>query len=259
MFSQPVVIAALHSNCSRSLFQDARMIDSAQFQTAESEVDHFGSLRMSPAHAPATRGASRWLKRCFEVMFALAVLVIASPVILLIAIIIRLDSPGPALFFQKRLGKDGKTFTFLKFRTLYVDARQRFPELYAYQYSPEELSDLRFKVDEDPRVTRQGTWLRRTSLDELPNFWNVLTGDMALVGPRPEIPEMLPYYKGDMLLKFSVRPGVTGPAQISGRGRLTFFDTVGFDLDYVRKQSFLYDMQILLTTLRKVLVQDGAF
>jgi lipopolysaccharide/colanic/teichoic acid biosynthesis glycosyltransferase len=187
------------------------------------------------------------------------VLVIASPVILLIAIIIRLDSPGPALFFQKRVGKNGKTFTFLKFRTLYVDARQRFPELYRYQYTPDELVDLRFKVDEDPRVTRQGNWLRRTSLDELPNFWNVLKGDMALVGPRPEIPEMLPYYTGDMLQKFSVRPGVTGPAQVSGRGRLTFFDTVEFDLEYVRRQSFAYDMRILLTTVRMVLAQDGAF
>jgi len=150
-------------------------------------------------------------------------------------------------------------FRFVKFRTLYADARERFPELYAYRYTPEQLNDLKFKVDADPRVTRCGNWLRRTSLDELPNFWNVLTGDMALVGPRPEIPEMLPYYRGEMLLKFSVRPGVTGPAQISGRGRLTFFDTVAYDVDYARKRSFLYDVKVILTTIRKVVVQDGAF
>ncbi len=235
------------------------MSESTRLQSDETEVDTAGSFRRDLRHTPISRSAARLLHRSFEIVFASAVLAIASPVILLIAIIIRLDSPGPALFFQKRVGKNGKTFTFLKFRTLYVDARQRFPELYRYQYTPDQLVDLRFKVDKDPRVTRQGNWLRRTSLDELPNFWNVLKGDMALVGPRPEIPEMLPYYTGDMLQKFSVRPGVTGPAQVSGRGRLTFFDTVEFDLEYVRRQSFAYDMRILLTTVRMVLAQDGAF
>lgn len=199
------------------------------------------------------------LQRLLEIGTSLALLLVSLPIMLLIGLIIRLDSPGPALFFQKRLGEAGKLFTFVKFRTLYVDAREQFPELYAYKYSAEQLIDLKFKVDEDPRVTRCGTWLRRTSLDELPNFWNVLTGDMALVGPRPEIPEMLPYYRGDMLMKFSVRPGVTGPAQISGRGRLSFYDTVAFDLDYVKHRSFRRDIGLLLATLRKVILQDGAF
>lgn len=235
------------------------MSKSTRLQSAETKVEKAGSIRRELLHSPVGRSAARLLYRSFEIVFSSAVLVLGSPVILLIAIIIRMDSAGPALFFQKRVGKNGKTFTFLKFRTLYVDARQRFPELYRYQYTPEQLVDLRFKIDKDPRVTRQGNWLRRTSLDELPNFWNVLKGDMALVGPRPEIPEMLPYYTGEMLQKFSVRPGVTGPAQVSGRGRLTFFDTVEFDLEYVRRQSFAYDMRILLTTLRMVLAQDGAF
>lgn len=199
------------------------------------------------------------LQRLLEIGLGLLFLVLSLPVMLLIGLIIRLDSPGPALFFQKRLGQAGKPFTFVKFRTLYVDARERFPDLYAYKYSAEQLIDLKFKVDEDPRVTRCGTWLRRSSLDELPNFWNVLTGDMALVGPRPEIPEMLPYYRGDMLMKFSVRPGVTGPAQISGRGRLSFYDTVAFDLDYVKHRSFRCDIGLLLATVRKVILQDGAF
>jgi lipopolysaccharide/colanic/teichoic acid biosynthesis glycosyltransferase len=114
------------------------------------------------------------------------------------------------------MGINRKPFRFVKFRTLYADARQRFPKLYSYQYTAEELEQLKFKVEDDPRVTPQGRWMRRSTLDELPNFWNVLTGDMALVGPRPEIPEMLRYYHGDMLLKFTVRPGITGMAQISG-------------------------------------------
>ena len=198
-------------------------------------------------------------QRAFEVVFAAVALVTTLPLMLLIALVIRLDSPGPALFFQQRVGRCGRSFRFVKFRTLYADARQRWPRLYAYQYRPEELGEMKFKVDSDPRVTRVGTWLRKSSLDELPNFWNVLTGDMALVGPRPEIPEMLRYYQGEMLFKFSVRPGVTGPAQISGRGRLKFYDTVEHDLAYVRQRSFRYDIWTIWQTLKKVVVRDGAF
>ncbi len=207
----------------------------------------------------ATPGNVSLGQRLFEVAFAVIVLVVTLPLMLLIALIIRLDSPGPVLFFQKRIGKGGKPFTFVKFRTLYADARTRFPELYAYKYSPEEMGELKFKVDNDPRVTRQGAWLRNTSLDELPNFWNVLTGDMALVGPRPEIPEMMGYYHDEMLLKFSVRPGVTGPAQIFGRGRLKFYQTVDYDLEYIQKRSVRYDLWVLFETLKKVLMRDGAF
>lgn len=209
-------------------------------------------------HAESSRLRSR-IQRIVEIFVAFCILLATLPAMLLIALVIRIDSPGPVLFFQQRLGRGGKLFRFVKFRTLYADARTRFPELYAYQYSPEELSDLKFKIDNDPRVTRCGVWLRKSSLDELPNFWNVLTGEMALVGPRPEIPEMLRYYRGDMLKKFSVRPGVTGPAQISGRGRLKFYDTVEFDLEYIQKRSFKYDVWVMCETIRKVLLRDGAF
>jgi lipopolysaccharide/colanic/teichoic acid biosynthesis glycosyltransferase len=178
---------------------------------------------------------------------------------LLIGLIIWLDTGGPILFFQRRLAIGARTFRFIKFRTLYADAKQRFPELYAYQYTPQQLAELRFKVEDDPRVTPQGRWLRKSSLDELPNFWNVITGEMALVGPRPEIPEMLPYYTGDMLLKFTVRPGVTGVAQISGRGRLGFHETVALDVEYARNRSFAYDMKILLKTIWMIIKRDGAF
>jgi len=162
------------------------------------------------------------LTRCVEVVIALAALSILLPVKIIVALIIKLGSPGPALFFQKRLGLGAREFRFVKYRTLYADARDRFPELYQYSYSPHDLKELHFKVTNDPRVTPQGRWLRKSTLDELPNFWCLLTGEMALVGPRPEIPEMLPYYKGRMLKKFAVRPGITGLAQVSGRGRLSF-------------------------------------
>jgi lipopolysaccharide/colanic/teichoic acid biosynthesis glycosyltransferase len=108
-------------------------------------------------------------------------------------------------------------------------------------------------------VTRAGEWLRRTTLDELPNFWNVLTGDMALVGPRPEIPEMLPYYSDEHLIKFSVQPGITGVAQISGRGRLRFLATAQLDAEYAANPSLQLDLRILGRTLSLILRQDGAF
>lgn len=197
--------------------------------------------------------------RAFEIVVALLVLLTTWPIILAMVLIIRLGTPGPAVFLQKRVGLGRRLFTFVKLRTFYVDARERFPELYSYSYTDKELTDLKFKVDEDPRVSPQGVWLRKSSLDELPNFLNVLTGDVALVGPRPEIPEMLPYYKGEMLKKFSVRPGITGLAQISGRGRLGFYETVAKDLEYIEKKSFWFDIKIILTTIYLVVIGHGAF
>jgi lipopolysaccharide/colanic/teichoic acid biosynthesis glycosyltransferase len=208
---------------------------------------------------PYRDGGIPYLVRAAEILIALTGLILTAPIMLVIAVIIKLGSPGPALFFQNRLGRNGKYFTFVKFRTLYADAKQRFPQLYAYQYTKEELGKLHFKVEDDPRVTPQGKWLRKSTLDELPNFWNLLTGDMSLVGPRPEIPEMLPYYDREMLMKFAVRPGITGLAQISGRGRLSFHDTVACDLDYVRTRSLITDLKIILKTFHKIIVRDGAF
>ncbi|MDX2267549.1 MAG: sugar transferase [Bryobacter sp.] len=208
---------------------------------------------------PEQSALSYFFQRVFEVTVASLALILTSPLILLVAIIIARGTPGPVLFRQQRLGKGAVPFRFTKFRTLYHDARERWPELYAYKYSEEELADLTFKVRNDPRVTPQGLWLRKSTLDELPNFWNVLTGDMALVGPRPEIPEMLPYYQGEGMLKFQVRPGVTGLAQISGRGRLNFQDTVALDIEYVRNRSFLLDLKIMALTVLKIITRDGAF
>jgi len=199
------------------------------------------------------------LLRIFECLVALSVLITTMPVMLIIALIIRRDSPGDPLFRQDRVGRGGKLFRFTKFRTLLADARQRYPELYAYRYTPAQIEKLTFKVPHDPRITRAGRWLRRSTLDELPNFWNVLTGDMALVGPRPEIPEMLPYYTDEELLKYSVRPGITGLPQISGRGRLKFREAAALDVEYVRRHSFKLDLRIILRTLYLIVSRDGAF
>jgi exopolysaccharide production protein ExoY len=215
--------------------------------------------RATPQSDVSTNCSVSMAFRCFEIVVAATALLLCAPILAIIAIIVRTGTPGPSLFVQDRLGLNGKPFRFVKFRTLYADAKQRFPSLYTYKYSQQELLDLKFKASGDPRITRQGAWLRQSSFDELPNFWNVLTGDMALVGPRPEIPEMLPYYEGEMLRKFSVRPGITGLAQTSGRGRLGFYETVAFDLQYVDKRSISSDLKIILKTIRMVFLRDGAF
>ncbi|HEY8154249.1 MAG TPA: sugar transferase [Myxococcota bacterium] len=220
------------------------------------------------------------VRRILDVTLASMMLLATAPLMLAIAILIKLDSPGPVLFFQRRMTRcrrsrssgplppevdrraneiAGRPFQFVKFRTMHVDARERFPELYCYSYSDAEIEKVRFKLPDDPRVTRFGARLRRTSLDELPNFWNVLVGDMTLVGPRPEIPEMSRYYGPRERFKFSVKAGVTGPAQVSGRGWLTFRETQACDIAYVRERSLAYDLWLLRETFRSVLKRRGAF
>jgi len=202
----------------------------------------------------------RFLGRLIEIVLSATLLLIFLPLMMVIAVVICIETPGPPLFKQPRVGLGSKNFNFIKFRTMYVDAKDRFPGLYAYRYTGEEIKTLVFKSDDDPRVTGIGRWLRKSTLDELPNFWNVLVGDMALIGPRPEIPEMLPYYDTpEMRLKFSVRPGVTGLSQVSGRAKLTFLETVELDLKYVKERSVLMDLSILLKTIKSVALGIGAF
>jgi len=208
---------------------------------------------------PEQSQAAYFAQRVVESVIAIVALVITAPIMAVLTAIVRAGTRGPALFWQTRVGKNKQLFKFVKYRTLFTDAREKFPELYRYKYTGEQLRNLRFKVMRDPRVTPQGEWLRKSTLDELPNFWNVLRGDMALVGPRPEIPEMLPYYRGEMQLKFKVRPGITGLAQISGRGRLGFYETVQYDIEYVKNRSFRLDMGILFLTVYKIVTRDGAF
>lgn len=189
-----------------------------------------------------------------RVLAAIGLLLI-SPVLFAVALAVKLDSPGPAFFRQTRVGRNGRPFTFWKFRGMHVDARERFPELYDYEYSAEEVQNLRFHPGEDPRVTRVGGFIRRTSLDELPNLVNVVLGDMSLVGPRPEIPELLPYYGRAARLVLSVKPGITSLAKLLGRDHLTFQETLELDLRYVRERSLRGDLGILLGTV--LLVTTG--
>lgn len=198
-------------------------------------------------------------KRILDLVVGSVLLLVALPIMLVTGILIRIDSPGPIVFRQERIGRGGKPFFFYKFRTMYADARQRFPQLYAYKFDPETVKNMRYKEVDDPRLTRFGRWLRRTSLDELPNLVNVLRGDVTLIGPRPEIYEFLPYYEDSQLIKFSVKPGVTGFAQIHGRSLLTFQQVLAEDVRYVHSRSFLVDMNVLALTVKEVLIRQGAF
>ena len=139
-----------------------------------------------------------------------------------------------------------------------IDAAERFPQLYAYEYDSDEIETMFFKLPYDPRCTRFGKHLRRTSLDELPNLINVLKGDMTFVGPRPEIPQMLPYYEPHQYCKFAVRPGMTGLAQVSGRNILRFVETNAKDLEYVERRSLWFDLTILFKTVGIVPLMIGA-
>jgi lipopolysaccharide/colanic/teichoic acid biosynthesis glycosyltransferase len=210
------------------------------------------------ASAPPRSRRYEVAKRALDIALTTVALVVALPLMALIAVAIRLDSPGPAVFRQRRVGRHGEVFEFCKFRTMRIDARERFPELYAYDFSTDELGSMYFKLPHDPRCTRFGRWLRRTSLDELPNLVNVLRGDMSLVGPRPEIPEMLPFYEPHQLCKFAVKPGLTGLAQTCGRNILRFVETNAKDVEYVQRRSLAFDLRILVRTTWCVALMIGA-
>ncbi len=242
-------------------------------------ADHIGA---------SSQRVGRALYRAFEFVAALIGLLVGLPLILIAAVAVRLDSPGAALFRHTRparsvcvRGRDlvGRPdllpppggyrseaqycvpayFTLIKLRTMYADARSRFPEYYAYEYSPENFHSQFPTIQDDPRVTRVGRLLRRLSVDELPNLWSVLIGDMALVGPRPEAPEVLQFYTPEEMIKFTVKPGITGLAQISGRGLLTWGETLALDLEYVRTRTIILDLKVIVLTILRVASRYGAF
>lgn len=191
-----------------------------------------------------------------EFIIALLALILLSPPLVILMLLIRLDSPGPAIFRQVRLGKDLKPFVFYKFRTMYRDAAQRFPELYNYEKAGHSMGEFLFKQQEDPRLTRVGRVLRRTGLDELPNLINVLQGDCALVGPRPEIPDMLSYYTESQRVRFQVQQGLVCLAQVRGANRLTFTQTANLDAEYAQKRSLGLDISILARVIPTILRGD---
>lgn len=200
----------------------------------------------------------RFAKRTLDLVVGSVLLLVSALPILVLCVIARIDSPGPAIFVQRRVGQHGRIFRFYKFRTMYRDARERFPELYADNFTEEDFRTGWYKPSDDPRNTRFGRWVRKTSLDELPNFWNVVKGDVSLVGPRPELPEYVRFYTPHQLRKFTVKSGVTGLAQCSGRNELPIQDQIALDLEYVENCSFSYDLRLIWRTIVAVVQRVGA-
>lgn len=195
------------------------------------------------------------LKRLLDLALAGIGLVATLPLWVLIVIAIRLDSPGPAIFVQERVGLRGRRFAFYKFRSMHGDAERRLAELHANN----EVSGPVFKMRRDPRVTRVGAWLRRTSLDELPQLVNVLKGDMSLVGPRPPLPREVEKYRTSDAVRLTVKPGLTCLWQVSGRSTVGFDEWMELDRQYVFNLSLWLDVRILFRTVGAVLNMRGAY
>jgi lipopolysaccharide/colanic/teichoic acid biosynthesis glycosyltransferase len=196
-------------------------------------------------------------KRVFDFFLSLILLVIATPIILMAAVVIRVETKGSPFFIQTRLGKNGRPFKIVKLRGMFIDSRTRFASY--YDYSSHKDLEFCFHHEEDPRVTRAGRLIRKTSIDELPNLWNVVLGDMSLVGPRPEIPEVLELYGPYRDRYLSVKPGVTCLSKCTGRDRLTKKETIEFDLEYIKHRSFGLDLRILWKTFRAVAMRHDVF
>ena len=235
-----------------SLYLGTGLLDVAPRRTRLVAASGLDVLHVAPA---ALSGPRRALKDALERALALGALVTLAPLLAALAVAVRRDSPGPALFRQERVGKDGRTFEMLKFRSMIVDAETERTEL----EDRNEGAGVLFKIRHDPRVSRVGRWLRRYSLDELPQLWNVVRGDMSLVGPRPALPEEVARYDVDPLRRLVVKPGVTGLWQVSGRSDLSWEESVRLDLRYVDNWSLSLDAVILCRTVRAVLDHRGAY
>jgi exopolysaccharide biosynthesis polyprenyl glycosylphosphotransferase len=203
---------------------------------------------------PVSSGLRYGSKLLADRVLALMLIVFAAPVLIAIAVMVRRDSSGPALFTQNRVGEGGRTFRMIKFRTMVVDAQDRLTEL-----DSDDGNGVLFKLRTDPRVTRFGAVLRRFSLDELPQLFNVLRGEMSLVGPRPPLPSEVDTYESDAVRRLRVRPGMTGLWQVSGRSDLSWGDSVRLDLWYVDNWTLALDAQILFRTANAVFQGKGAY
>ena len=207
--------------------------------------------------APNLKGWQVFVKRVIDVMVAGVGLVVLSPFLALMAVVVKLHSPGPVFFTQQRVGQGGRRFRIAKFRTMVDGAEQRRDELLSRSlYSDGRL----FKVRDDPRITPLGRWLRRTSIDELPQLVNVLRGEMSLVGPRPPLPSEVALYEEHHYARFDVKPGITGPWQVAGRNGVTSFEEVlGLERNYIRGWSVWSDVRLLAKTIPVVVRMRGAF
>lgn len=205
----------------------------------------------------ATMLLAQAMKRGLDVVGSLGALCLFAPIFLFTAVLIKLEDGGPVLFRQQRVGARGRLFGMWKFRSMVVNADQLKHQL--LQDNQHGQAGVTFKMKNDPRVTRIGQWIRKLSIDEFPQFYNVLSGDMSLVGPRPPLPREVATYRASHLRRLRVKPGITCLWQIGGRAEIDFDGQVRLDLQYIRSSSAIYDVIILLKTLPAVLLGKGAY
>ena len=227
----------------------------------------FEVILQEPSSLPAVeiiRNQSRYgrtLKRIGDIIFSLLVLTLGSPIFILIGILVKLSSPGAVFYIQKRVGRNYREFGCIKFRTMHKDADNLLPNLLEKYPLMRKEFEKDFKLRQDPRITKLGRFLRRSSLDELPQFFNVLKGEMSVVGPRPIVANEINKYSLYMEEVISVRPGLTGLWQVSGRNNLSYKKRVELDLVYARNRNFILDLEIIILTLGVLLfpMDRGAF
>jgi exopolysaccharide biosynthesis polyprenyl glycosylphosphotransferase len=218
-------------------------------------IEDYAGIPLIGLRDPAIDGTERVIKRLFDLVVGTLTLIVVAPVMLVVALAVRLDSPGPALFRQQRVGENGRLFTIYKFRSMTVDAEARLTDV----LRTDQDQRIVYKRPDDPRVTRVGRFIRRTSIDELPQLFNVLKGDMSLVGPRPEVPWLVAQYEDWQRKRFAVPPGITGWWQVNGRSDRPMHLNTDDDLYYIQNYSPLLDVLILWRTIGAVLRGRGAF
>jgi len=221
----------------------------------DTELNRYADVPMLDFHFSTLPRSTMAIKRGIDFAASTALLTLTLPLMLISAVLIKLDSHGPIFFRQVRIGKDGKPFTMFKLRTMDADAESQLDNL----INLDALDEPAFKIPNDPRITRVGRFLRRSSLDEIPQFINVVKGDMSLVGPRPEEEAVVALYDARQRQRLSVKPGLTGPMQVYGRGSLSFEERLALERDYLDNLTVSGDLAILLRTPRAVIKGDGAF
>lgn len=221
------------------------------------------AVRLVPIETISINSGYLRLKRFFDIAFVLLIAPLIVPISIIIALLIRLDSEGPVFFRQKRIGRNGEEFEMLKFRSMYTGSTdQRHRESIAKYINGEKVNEdssatLSYKLSNDDRITRVGRIIRKLSLDELPQFWNILRGEMTLVGPRPPISYEVEQYSSHDWLRLSGKPGLTGAWQVYGRSRVTFHEMVEMDIDYLEHPSFWVDLKLIVLTLPVILLGRG--
>ena len=239
------------------------LIDRAASASAIEHRFHASALGVQAFRSHCVRRSWRWngalgdaAKRALDVAESAGLLAVAAPMFGLVALAIKLDSRGPVFFPQTRVGRNGRHFSMWKFRSMHADAERRKAELLARNHLD---GNVLFKMRRDPRVTRVGRFIRRASIDELPQLWNVLKGDMSLVGPRPPLPSEVARYSHRDLRRLDAAPGITCLWQISGRSELPFPEQVRLDLEYIHTRSLAGDVSILARTIPAVVSAKGAY